>query len=70
MADDVDDDGDDEDQENTALGPLAGFQNLLAAAAAGGNNGTTAGDGEQVKHNQFSNKILSIYNFYSMSYLV
>lgn len=45
--DDVDDDVDEDDQDGAALGPLAGFQNLLAAAAAGGNNGTAAGEGEQ-----------------------
>lgn len=43
--DDVDDDVDDEENASAALGPLAGFQNLLAAAAAGG--GSTAGEGRQ-----------------------
>lgn len=42
--DDVDDD-DEEDNMSSALGPLAGFQNLLAAAAA--NGGNPAADGRQ-----------------------
>ena len=62
--DDVDDVDEDEDEDNmsAALGPLAGFQNLIAAAAASGAAGNPAGGaGEAGSDPASAGQLSSVY---------